>query len=364
MSLMVFLSLTACDYVEHTREIGYKGRARANPYLAAERMLEAYDLPVSDEREWPERSEDASAMFFPVSILQSRQSIDQAEQRLRDGAHVVIFMNHGESHRSDWSEARGMFQSEEALSEAFLKWAESMGMKFEEGPGSTGSMTDPVTVQLAGKEYEIGAAAGMQLYHHGEEARLVSFERFFGRLTFIADARPFRNRYIGDHQHAALLIQLVELSPESGPIRWIRSASLSLWALLWDRVAPFLIGIAAVVAIWLWKNLPRFGPVQPPSSEAELRAFDQHLEALGDFHWRLDQAEALLRPLRAAVLERGQRLAHALGQPDADIFQLLAERAGLSRERAERAMIHERPRDAAVFTRVVADLQTLHLHLT
>ena len=32
------LALTACEYTEVEREIGYKGKARVNPWLAAERF--------------------------------------------------------------------------------------------------------------------------------------------------------------------------------------------------------------------------------------------------------------------------------------------------------------------------------------
>ena len=52
------------------------------------------------------------------------------------------------------------------------------------------------------------------------------------------------------------------------------------------------------------------------------------------------------------------------GQHHGDVFEWMAQRAGITRERAERAMTHERPPDPTSFTRVVADLQQLHLSLT
>ena len=42
MKLLVMalaLALTACEYTEVEREIGYKGKARINPWLAAERFV-------------------------------------------------------------------------------------------------------------------------------------------------------------------------------------------------------------------------------------------------------------------------------------------------------------------------------------
>jgi hypothetical protein len=192
---------------------------------------------------------------------------------------------------------------------------------------------------------------------------LASTEFGGGRLTVVADARPFRNRYIGDYEHASLLAYLAELSPDHGSIHFIRNASLSFWALLWERAWAFVVGLLALTAFWLWKNLPRFGPLDSKEAAGTLRAYDLHLEALGDFHWRLDRGEGLLRPLRQSLLERAHRLALASGRADLDVFELMAGRAGISRERAERAMTFERARDAGSFTRLVADLQQLHLSI-
>jgi hypothetical protein len=83
------------------------------------------------------------------------------------------------------------------------------------------------------------------------------------------------------------------------------------------------------------------------------------LEALGDFQWRLDRAAALLVPLRAQVVERGQRLAVRSGRRDDDFFQFLADRAGLPRERVFRALAEAAPPDSGVLTRTAADLQRL-----
>ena len=43
---------------------------------------------------------------------------------------------------------------------------------------------------------------------------------------------------------------------------------------------------------------------------------------------------------------------------------VIAQRAGLTRDRAQRAMTHEHPGDPASFTRVLADLQRIHLSLS
>src|SRR5690606_6228297 len=138
--------------------------------------------------------------------------------------------------------------------------------------------------------------------------------------------RPIRNRYIGDHEHATLLLALAEASPYGGTITFVRNASLSFWKLLWERGWPAVVVLLVLVVLWLWKNLPRFGPLDSLETESGLRAYDHHLEALGDFHWRLDRGEGLLRPLRDGLLERAHRLALTTGQAEVDVFALMAER--------------------------------------
>jgi hypothetical protein len=211
--------------------------------------------------------------------------------------------------------------------------------------------------------YEVAMKSTGLLSVEGDTGPILSLGLGRGRLTLVADARPLRNRYIGDHDHAEWLVELIRDSPFPGVVRFVRSGALSFWGLVWARASPLVIGVLVLTCFWLWKNLPRFGPIDATERGPGLRDYGQHLEALGDFHWRLDRGQSLLQPLRAALLERARRLADESGRTGADIFGVMGEQADLTRERVERAMTHEKARDATDFSRRVADLQTLHLRL-
>ena len=127
---------------------------------------------------------------------------------------------------------------------------------------------------------------------------------------------------------------------------------------------PVLCGLAAVLGIWLWKNLSRFGPLEAAEVAPAARGYDHHLEALGNFHWRLDRAATLLAPLREQILERGQRLCARSGRLDERLLQWLAARSGLPEERVARALAESVPADSLAATRIVADLQVLLKVLT
>jgi hypothetical protein len=101
------------------------------------------------------------------------------------------------------------------------------------------------------------------------------------------------------------------------------------------------------------------GPIEAAELPSPLRGYDHHLEALGDFQWRLDCGASLLAPLREEILERGNRLLARTGRLDSDVFGVFAELAGIPRERAARAMSEPAPPDASTFTRTVSDLQLI-----
>ena len=122
---------------------------------------------------------------------------------------------------------------------------------------------------------------------------------------------------------------------------------------------PVLVGLLVLVLLWLWKNLSRFGPLEAAADAPALRGYEHHLEALGDFQWRLDRGARLLEPLRSQIVDRGQRACQRAGHRDDDFFQYLADLAGLPRERVHRALTEAAPPDAAILTRSTADLQKL-----
>lgn len=365
LAAVLAVACTACSYVEETRETGHKGRARIDPYLAAERLLERLDQEVLKEPGWPDfDEEDQALVLMPVSVLAADGYVNELEDWVIGGGHAVLFLEHGESHLNDWRRDRDRLGGPEDPPAALGDWLGRLGMSPEGGgTPADGAKNSATSVRIGDEEFEVWMESEWRIRTRDGEVMIASAEYGEGRLTVMADASPFRNRYIGDYEHASLLAYLVEISPYYGSTSFVRDASLSFWALLGSRAWAFLVALLVLTGFWLWKNLPRFGPLDSREVAGSLRAYDHHLEALGDFHWRLDRGEGLLRPLREALLERAHRLALASGRVDADVFELMAGRAGIPRERVERAMTFERARDAGSFTRLVADLQKLHVSI-
>ena len=343
------------------REVGYKGKARLDAYLAAERFLERYGYMVESKPGWPRLDHDVAMVILPGSVLSTEAYVREMSAWISDGGHMVCLLDHAESHHDDWSRFGGLRETEE-LSEPLTRWFEDCGIKVSYSNSDKPKADKPLSID--GEDFKVEAESVTGISIHGADTTVFGqLEYGSGLITVLTDARPLRNKYISDHDHAAFLLALTEESPLAGKVVVVRDAALSLWALLWRHAWPALAGLLALTVFWLWKNMPRFGPLRREEARTTMRDYDHHLEALGDFQWRLDKGASMLRPLRESVIERAQRMSVA-SHHGIDLFDWLGERAGIGRERAARAMTHERPADATSFTRVIADLQKIHLSLS
>ena len=357
------LILAGCGgYTTTKRETGYKGKAKVDAYLAATRFLERFGYAVESKPGWPDLEQDVSMLFVPAEVISTEAYIREVDQWVAGGGHLLCLVEWGESYRDEWSPFAGFRSGEEgAVPEALHGWLEDAGVELSSAAASDKFSEDKLNYH--NKTYEIFAESHARLKADGKDRIFDQVRYGDGLITVMTDARPFRNRHIGEHDHAELLLDLVNASPYRGKVVIVRDAAISLWSLVWHHGSAVVIGILAVTLFWLWKNMPRFGPLRREESRTTARDYDHHLEALGDFQWRLDKGAAMLRPLRDSILERAQRMA-ASGHRDGDLFEWVAQRAGITRDRAERAMTHERPPDPASFARLIADLQKIHLSLT
>lgn len=350
--LLTALALTGCNYEEVKRDIGYKGKARINPWLAAERFCGRYDGEVKSLASWTAPAAADAVWFVPASVLTNESFTRRLERWVSDGGHLVVLVEHANAETNDWSP----HSMEPTLEPAVIHLLDRVGIELR-----VAEKTIKVSkIRFMGKSYQVDASSAASVKVRGKKLGVfVSTKRGGGRVTVLTDARLFRNRWIGDKNHAALLDALIIATNSGGDIGFLRGSGLSLWGLLSDHLWPVLCGLGVLIFLWLWKNFTRFGPLEADAGPSPLRGYDHHLEALGDFQWRLDRAGALLNPLRTQILERGQRISTRVGRRDDDFFQFLADRAALPRDRVHRAMSDTSLSDSANLTRTVADLQRL-----
>lgn len=347
--------LVGCETKEVKRETGYKGRARVNPWLAAERFCKPYPGVVRSLASWVEPVETDAIWFVPAGLLGNSSFTRRLTSWVERGGHLVVLVDHSETAHDDWTK----FAPSAPPDEAFTEMMEDFGLRLVSRKDDDKPLKAK-RIRFGGKRYAVDVTSDSRVAKgDGKAKSFVSVKRGVGRLSVLADGRIFRNRWIGKKEHAALLDALVKVGGRAGDIGFTRGAGLSVWSLARLHLWPILLGLVVLVFLWLWKNLHRFGPLEAGAEASVLRGYDHHLEALGDFQWRLDRAAALLGPLRNQIVDRGQRACQRSGHRDSDFFQYLADLAGLPRERVHCALSEAAAPDAAVLTRTTADLQKL-----
>jgi hypothetical protein len=352
--LLFFLAalfLTGCEYEEVERETGYKGKARMNPWLAAERLAERMGEDVVSVIAWTEPEAGDSAWLMPVTMLGNESFTLRMEEWVNGGGHLILMAEYADAQTNDWLGRHSPPVVEPAL-DAMLGRARLHLHK--------NSRVSARKIRFGDETFKVDASSGYAVSKgNGKNGVFATTRLGEGRITVITDGRIFRNRWIAENDHAALLTALIEASEYEGRVGFMRGAGLSLWSLLREHLTPVLLVLAAWLVLWLWKSLSRFGPLESATPPPLLRGYGRHLEALGHFHWKLDHAATLLPPLREQVHEFGHRACISSGRGAGELHAFLAERSGLPEERISRVLLETPPSDPASLTRITADLQKL-----
>ena len=186
-----------------------------------------------------------------------------------------------------------------------------------------------------------------------------------GRITVLTHARPFRNRWLGEHDHARWLSALVG-EDDVREVHFVAAATASFWSLLWDHGWMAILTLAACIAFWLWRHMPRFGPLEKVEL-GETRHFASHIAALGQFFWRMRRPDVLVQAAREAVWEKlcqnHPGIETHTRQLSDTLAASIATRCEIPVQRVQDAFHMPAPHQAHNFIPLMRDLQTMRLRL-
>jgi hypothetical protein len=327
------------------------GEARLREFLAAERFAERMGMPARELRSLADlESPPAGAVLLLPS---HRQAIDaQRATRLlawvARGGHLVV-------------EAELVGVSDPLLDAAGVR-------RDTRKPPAL----KPLSVALGERRLTVHMSSGMSLRAAGRPVfqagdQLVSVARGKGLISAATSLDFARNPGIGAHDHAEFLWTVLTLAPAPSLQVFFRPQRLSLWGFLAEHAAPALAAAFVLLGLWLWRIVPRFGPVPTDPPPARRRLLD-HLRASGRYLWaegeRLELAvvarDAALRRLAraqpdfavASASEKASRVA-ALADVPIDDAQRFMAAAGTTSSRIR----------GAEFMRLVAIAQRVHFAL-
>lgn len=375
--LMIPLVLTGCQrnghYVNEEIVLGYRGKARLNPYLAAERYFaEKLSVPVRSSRSLADLDESIAVVTMPASFLSTRLMGQRVLDWVENGGSLILLMEGGESHYNDFSErVLGPAKNEGNEKKLELPGLDLIlaetGMTLEkrefvmkeggkDDPGERGWHEENVSMDETDFLLEQEGDLAFSEYE-AEPWPVVSTEPGGGIIFFLANARPLRSAYLDRADHLAFLEAMI--GDPVGEVLFLYGEGFSFWSLVWRHGWRLVLAGSVMLLVWLWLRLPRFGPRQE-DERADDRQYDELLLAGGRFLWKRKAVVPLLLPLREEIQRRFHLRHELVSEAErTSLFEELAARSGMKLEEVIEVMSRVDLQDGATLTRVVSGLKKL-----
>jgi len=360
-ALAVVWFLATHDRVTSEDWVGASGDARLRQFLAAQLLAERMGAKVTEVRSLPEL--DTLPPGGTLLIPNRRQELHSTKlaeivRWVERGGHLIV-------------EAEFLGVPDPLL--------EQLGV----GRSQAEVVAKPLVVELPGSRRKLTVyfADAMQLSASQAEVRLrigtklVTFARGRGLVSAATSLRFARNpgyddhfakrarrpaRSIGGLDHAELFWHLVSLTPGRELQVYFRPERLSLWGFLKEHAAPALAAGGALLALWLWSIVPRFGPVAPDAPPGRRRLLD-HLRASGRYYWVKGLRSRLVVAARDAALRRVARAQPDFaGASELEKISRLSSLANIPKEDAARFIHAAGAMRGADFIKVTHHAQRIH----
>lgn len=322
--LLIFLLSGCGEYEEREREVGFKGLAKVNHLLAAERMAQNMGLQASSYAGAPSLPPPpGTTLVLPAEALQSDGQLQEMEDWILEGGNLIVYLTLKNRLAMRWSgggESELPFQS-------FLEFFEMEVTKVEakeDENGLNGKITSLSYHEDDEEPYETDFFSPYLLIESGskkEDARAFHcYDYGEGTLTVLGSAQLFDNKHLGKAEHAKLLWDLLSFGAEE-QVWFIHSTRLSFFKLLWQRAPQAVLLLLVTLALLVWWAARGFGPkfVRGTNPSARL---DEHLEASGSFFLKHKAEGLVVVRLKERLL---RKLARATNLPiNASEEELLA----------------------------------------
>lgn len=380
------------SYVKKDKIEGYKGEAKLNPYLVAERFLEQESYNKTSVRTGFVKYESRLGMVIsPATTLNAAVVTDKMLDWVAKGGVYVCLLERGEKNYTDigercehetvyWIDVETP-ELDYLLDKMQIDLVDDSTGETTGGENYRGEPKSPVVlgkelpltldvkVKLSGESYnmKLGGTKAMKLNRrlsyddYYDEAAKDGSHRFLGlrygsgRIYFISDARAFRNPYLGMADHASVLETMANDS--YGDIVFSFNKRRGFWALMGNYALPALIGIFLLLVFWLWKNMPRFGPLLEVS-EGHDRDYLESVRNSGHFLWSHHRYDSLLQPLRKEIYKRSGMF-NEHGEASASLVENLSESSGIPADEVLEALSRDKNIDGQTMVKMTKNLQTI-----
>ncbi len=369
-ALLVVL-LAGCALEEVEEEVGPRGPARANPHLAAERLLTGLGRSVRPGMGIPQDPpHDAIIALWSTDPMVQELAWGRLEPWVAAGGVLVAPVVRADDRGLLDATALWFADEGDGDADAAGGIAAAVGYQVQAARSGSGWIVED---EVAGRDFalargpRLAPASGPRLgpawwaVDDTDRAWLFASAEPWGdgTVVLLSSPDPFTNDTLGEAAHATLLWSVLDAvgAPDAPVVSVSRVAGPPLRALLWRHTPMFLVGAVLAFVLAGWRALVRDGPPVPDARPVR-RALVEHVEAVGAWSWRTGRSGALLDALRLRLRAEAPWLARA-----DDPVRALAARVGWTEADVAPAFAPLDPTDRAGFIRAVRTLSALHAAL-
>jgi len=335
-----------------TERLPPKAEAQRDPFLAAQRLLQALDMPTRQlqtltvDSTWPTRA--ALVLPAPRGGL-GPAAIERLAAFVHEGGHLLVeseLLPLRDPLLARFGIGRRVFEDGEdgfGWSRHSWNWREPTRSGAPDAAFLVPVDADRPELAIhlrAPHALEVESGSGIRWTQGYGLPAIVQVEHGQGRVTAVNSLTPWQNWEIGRYDHAEFLHWLL-LDSGVEEVVFVRPWHGGLLRWLGQHHWRSLLLGALLLACLLWALLPRFGPLQPEPELARRRLLD-HLAASGRLLWSCGEREALARAAVQGALRRVRtEYPHVAGMDPASLALFLVRRFGLD---AQQANLLVRPR--------------------
>lgn len=340
--LLVYWIASNTYWADVTVPLPPKGEAVTNPFYAAQRLAETLGARTTRARELGSPPSDSVIVVSAFHWSLSRSRRDALVRWVEAGGRLVVDRTvvDSEEDLERWSGiAREYARVNETTEPAEKDYEDSCPAVIEESRDATAASATSYEICDLDRISSLTTEGDVVWAVRDKAGRqAIRVQRGRGSVTMI-NANPFRHRSLLDGDHARLFVAATQLR-RADEVHFL-SDDDSPWlvALAWRHGAPVVLLALAVIALALWRDLVRFGPLVAPPHAAR-RSLAEQIRGTGRFALRQGGGAALhaasVRALDEAVKRRVKTFATL---PANERTTALARLAGLE-PRAMSEAIH------------------------
>lgn len=282
-------------------------KAMRTPFLVAEKFMQSRQVELqrlSNYRRLFSAAEDSISPTFNDSIVLtdaevalSQSLAEQITTWVEAGGNLVLSVNSSDQGR-DFLRANALLQQ----LDIGVDWPVSEGPWPPSELQLTDSQGHPFVIATNTRYRLLLPDNDTVTYTTADEAGYVFAQMKLGEglISVITDITIWSNQAIQQHQHGFLLALLLD---NSDRVYWFQPKELPHWLALLYRHFPIFVCLCMLgIGLSVWHLASRMGainePLQAPSS-----GFSAHINASGEYYWRMAQQQLLIDNLRHQITQ-------------------------------------------------------------